>query len=176
MIVSPLLLRGHTCPASCGACCGSFTLDYLPTEQSAPSATLRVIEVDGRSVPVFSDRQSDVDDRWCRHLERASGRCRIYERRPFACDFELIRLLCYDDKVVLIQKQYGRAWAMMRLDGARGAACDMLAPDRRTIAEVIRKLTRLDEWAAHFGVSTCLPQIIEWVRSGDHGVPLRIAA
>src|SRR4051812_36152623 len=99
LIVSPLLLRGHTCPAMCGACCGSFSLDYLPSELAAAESSIRHISISGRSVDVLSDKQDDIADRWCRNLDREDGRCRIYEHRPMACDFELIRFLVYEDRV-----------------------------------------------------------------------------
>ena len=31
--ISPLIFRGYTCPAVCGACCTRFSLDYLPQER-----------------------------------------------------------------------------------------------------------------------------------------------
>jgi hypothetical protein len=174
VVVSPLLLRGFTCPTQCGACCGSFSLDFLPSEACSPRAVPRLIELDDQKVALISDLQEGVPDRWCRHLSRASGRCSIYERRPFACDFELIRLLMFDHKVVVTQKQYGRFWAMERLDGERGASCTMLPPSERTIAEVARKFDRLLAWASHCHVETCVPQILEWIRMGDHSLPLRL--
>jgi hypothetical protein len=174
VIVSPLLLRGHTCPTHCGACCGSFSLDFLPTETLTRQAQSRAVELHGRPVVVMSDQQTDVADSWCRHLDRANGRCRIYDRRPFTCDFELIRLITYSDRVLVIQKQYGRAWAMVRLDGEYGALCEMLPVDAEKIREVARKFERLELWTRHFGIRTCVPQIIDWVRSGDHSHPLRL--
>lgn len=175
LIVSPLLLRGHTCPGGCGACCGSFSLDFVPSETALDSAVPRSVAIDGRLVQVNSDRQADVPDRWCRYLDRTTGRCTVHARRPMACDFELIRFLIYETKVLLIQKQYGRAWAMERLDGGRGALCAMLPPTPQRIADVSRKLERLDQWGRHFGIETRLEQVIRWVRSGDHSRPLRLA-
>ncbi|WP_457300225.1 YkgJ family cysteine cluster protein [Phyllobacterium sp. P5_D12] len=164
--VSPLLVRGYTCPSGCGACCGSFSLDYLPSEEKVKNATPRTILFDGRSVEIFSDCQVDVGDRWCRNLERSSGRCSVYSERPMACDFELIRFLVYEDKVLLIQKQYGRAWAMERLDHDRGALCEMLPPSPSTIAEVIRKLKRLEQWADYFHLPTRIEPVIAWIKGG----------
>src|SRR3954466_15083824 len=126
LIVSPLLLRGHTCPSQCGACCGSFSLDFLPEEPGTVQTAKRVIDINGHPVGLRSDMQADVNERWCRNLDKPSGRCLVYDHRPLSCDFELIRFLVYDSKVLLIQKQYGRAWAMARLDGELGALCRML--------------------------------------------------
>jgi Putative zinc- or iron-chelating domain len=174
VVVSPLVLRGYTCPARCGACCGSFSLDYLPTETSPEMASPREVKLHGHRVGLYSDRQRDVRERWCRHLDRASGRCGIYNRRPFAGDFELIRFLIFADRVVVTQKQYGRAWAMTRLDTRTGALCEMLPADLRTKTEVIRKFQRLAQWAAHFGIRTCLSDVLRWLADGDHSRALRI--
>lgn len=175
LIVSPLLLRGHTCPPVCGACCGNFSLDYLPGETAAKESSIRRISISGRMVDVLSDRQYDVPDRWCRNLDGETGRCLIYEHRPMACDFELIRFLIYEDHVVLIQKLYGRAWAMRRLDNVAGAKCEMLPKDPKTVAVVIRKLRRLEDWANHFGIATRIEKVIRWIETDDCRLPLRLA-
>lgn len=174
LIVSPLLLRGYTCPARCGACCGSFSLDYLPSEQAPPNALMRSIGIQDRAVSIMSDRQTDVPDRWCRNLDQSTGRCGIYDIRPMACDFELIRFLIYDDKVLLIQKQYGRAWAMQRIDTELGALCEMLPPSDDWISEVIRKLKRLQDWAEYFDIETRIGFILEWIASGHCSKPLQL--
>lgn len=174
VVVSPLLFRGFTCPESCGGCCGKFTLDWLPHEYPSAKSILRTINVNGADFRVFTDSQRDNSCRQCRHLHRQSGRCKIYAHRPFTCDFELIRVLHYPEKVVLTQKLYGRGWAMTRVTGEHGAACQMQPADAASIAEVERKLLRLNEWAEHFGVTTCLAAVIDWVRQGNHQHPLSI--
>jgi hypothetical protein len=171
---SPLLLRGFTCPANCGACCAKYTLDYLPSEPTKGDAKVRLVQIQGRHAEVFSDLQTDVKENRCRNLDRTTGRCGIYDRRPFGCDFELIRVLLFSDKVVLTQKLYGRGWAMQRIDGEHGAQCEMLPPDPRTVAEVDRKLERLQEWADHFGVVTCIPDVLAWIRQGDKDQALHL--
>lgn len=175
LIASPLLLRGHTCPAGCGACCGSFSLDFLPDEAILDGVTARQITVDKRTVVIMSDRQRKAPDRWCRHLDRANGRCRVHARRPLACDFELIRLLHYTDEVVLTQKLYGRFWAMARLDGGAGTLCEMLPADAGTVAEVNRKLERLLDWSRHLGIVTKIPLVLDWIARGDRNTSLRLS-
>jgi hypothetical protein len=91
-----------------------------------------------------------------------------------ACDFELIRFLIYEDRVVLIQKLYGRAWAMQRLDGARGAKCEMLPKDPEKVSTVIRKLHRLEDWANHFGIATRIRKIVHWRETDDCELPLQL--
>jgi len=172
LVVSPLLLRGHTCPSNCGACCGSFSLDFLPSERCNERAKAREILISGNRITIRSDLQIDIDEHWCRNLNRESGRCSIYQERPFACDFELIRFLSYETKVLLIHKQYGRFWAMERLHGGDGALCEMLPRSESLVREVVRKLTRLEDWAMHFKVKTRIPLILNWIESGDTNTAL----
>lgn len=167
--VSPLLLRDYTCPAGCGGCCFKFTLDYLPSESKLPGAKKRTVEFNGRSVVIYSDAQESNEGNRCQHLEPKTGRCGIYERRPFTCDFELIRTLQNEDADranVLTQKLFGRGWSYARTDGGKGAMCEMLPVSPASVKEVIRKLERLKEWADHFGLDTWLPDLINVIRDG----------
>jgi hypothetical protein len=63
------------------------------------------------------------------------------------------------------QRLFTRGWNMKRTDGGRGAACEIYPADPMTVAEVVRKFRRLDQWAAHFGVSTRIPTILTWASS-----------
>ena len=165
--VSPLLLRGYTCPSHCGACCLANTLDYLPEDDRPEEASVRFIEIDGRKVKVWTYMNNDHDGPSCKFLNQEDGRCGIYPRRPFSCDFELIRTLGFEDvdhPNVLTQKLYGRGWNMKRIDGERGAKCGMTPPNAESIAEAIRKLERLQRWAAHFGITTWVPEIVKLIK------------
>lgn len=172
LIVSPLLLRGFTCPVNCGGCCPRFSLDYLPDEPHPYQLERRDVMINGRAHTIFSDRQSDQQGHFCRHLGSQDGRCQIHLRRPFSCDFELIRFLDFDDRWLLLSKLFGRGWAMKRVDGGRGALCEMLPTSPMWINEVVRKLERLEEWCRYFGVTTRIPAILQWVRNGTHKSPL----
>lgn len=168
--VSPLLLRDYTCPAGCGGCCFKFTLDYLPTEKRPIEAKKRMVEINGRKVAIYSDDQERNEGNRCIHLDPKSGRCGIYEVRPFTCDFELIRTLqAVDDDTrpnVLTQKLFGRGWSYQRTDGGKGALCEMKPVSPESIKEVIRKLERLKEWTDHFGIKTWLPELLLIIREG----------
>lgn len=165
--VGPLLLRGYTCPAGCGACCLKFSLDYLPDEPRPKGLAPRAVEFDGREVVVYSDLQPENSSNNCKHLSPEDGRCGVYEVRPFSCDFELIRTLEYDDRPnVLTQRLYGRGWNMMRVDGERGALCEMTPVNTETKREVVRKLGRLRQWADHFGIRTWADEICSLIQSG----------
>jgi hypothetical protein len=162
--VSPLLLRGYTCPEGCGGCCPRFSLDYLPDEPHPEGVNPRVIPFDDREVIVYSDRQRDHTNHHCRNLNKENGRCGIYERRPFSCDFELIRTLTFesaDTPNTLTQKLFGRGWALKRVDEVRGAMCEMTPVTEASRAEVVRKLKRLLAWTQHFGIETWTDEIIK---------------
>lgn len=164
--VSPGIVRGFTCPAGCGGCCPRFSLDYIPNAdeplpQSYPLKR-RLVEFDGREVEVFSDMQDDHNGLKCKNLNHESGRCGIHGFQPFSCDFELLRSITFSasDRTNITQKLFGRGWAMMRVDGERGALCEMTPADADTIADVRRRLTRLTRWMTHFGLDTSRVQIV----------------
>jgi hypothetical protein len=83
--------------------------------------------------------------------------------------------LHFEKKVLVTQKKYGRWWAMARLDGWNGALCEMLPVNSHTKREVIRKFLSLNEWTKHFGILTCVPEIIDWLEHGEDQKPFYIA-
>jgi hypothetical protein len=173
--VSPGIFRGYTCPAGCGGCCPRFSLVYLPQETRplANSHAERVVEFSGRSVVVYEDRQDDHNRHHCRNLEMETGRCKIHSARPFSCDFELIRATIQRNRNLLDTRAFGRAWALKRVDGERGALCTITPADDDSKADAVRKLKRLLEWTNHFGLETWLDtHIIPWVERGPHSAPL----
>jgi Fe-S-cluster containining protein len=176
LTVSPLILRGFTCPIGCGGCCPRFSLDYLPQEKRPDYVNHnRQILFNARYVEIYSDLQADHKDHFCRNLNKADGRCGVYGQRPFSCDFELIRFFTSEEKNRLSQQLFGRGWAFLRIDDGRGALCTMTAPDEATINETIRKLNRLQMWASHFSLRTWVPEIIDWIYTGDVSKHLRLS-
>lgn len=177
LVVSNLLLRGYTCPKGCGGCCPRFSLDYLPSEDHPERAIQRFIDFDDKKIPIYSDLQNDHDDHFCRNLNKSDGRCGIYLNRPFSCDFELIRFFTDEGQFRLSQQLFGRGWQFLRIDGERGALCEMTPPDSQSVNDVIRKLNRLIQWADHFGIETKVPLVIQWVNDLTNfklGTPLKL--
>lgn len=154
--VSPGIVRGFTCPEGCGGCCPRFSLDYIAPDgvPVGHPLTMRVVEFNGRQVEVWSDMQTDHDNPKCRNLNFDNGRCGIHGSQPFSCDFELLRSVMSKDspRAMFTQKLFGRGWAMMRVDGERRALCEMTPADEATMADVVRRLSRLELWMAHFGL------------------------
>ena len=166
--VSPSLLRGFTCPEGCAGCCPRFSLDYLPTESLPYQLQKRVIEINHQSITVFSDQQKEHLNHHCKHVNSNTGRCEIHGKQPFSCDFELIRTAVFSNPKrpnILGQRLFGRGWAMLRVDGARGAFCTMTTPTQETVKDVARKLERLNQWADWFGIKTWVPDIISCIES-----------
>lgn len=180
--VSPGILRGYTCPAMCGGCCPRFSLDYIAPD-GVPSGvkhplTRRVVEFNWREVEVWSDMQRDHSNPKCRNLNLEDGRCGIHGFQPFSCDFELLRSIIQEKspRADFTQKLYGRGWAMMRVDGERGALCEMTPPTPEARADVDRRLARLETWMAHFGLN---PKRVSYIRQhldqiAETGKPLVI--
>lgn len=184
LIVSPYLFRGYCCPEGCGACCHhEYTLDYIPSEfkHQRMQTEDRKILFDGREVLVQSNLNQNANNGgYCRYLNRDNGRCGVHTGHPFSCDFELLRFVHHEDKAILTQKLFGRGWAMLRIDGTRGAECSKigLTPiDKPNADDAYRKLQRLKEWVEYFGIKEhCLDQVIEWARTGPHVFGLKIPA
>lgn len=172
LAVGQTLLRDYSCLPNCGACCLNYTLDYLPCD--APDTLLdklelREIFVNDTSYFVYSDlNEFGGDGRHCRNLDLSNGRCGIHPDRAFSCKFELTRFLKFKGpQNRLITKLYGRGWNMERIDGTRGALCEMKDANENSVVEVLSNLRKLDEWATHFGLTTCIRDIIVWIESGD---------
>ena len=164
LTISPHLLRGFTCPEGCGGCCPRFSLDYIPGEELPYEMGTRSVFLNGLEVLVYSDTQDNVTTHHCANLRTDNGRCGIHGRQPFSCDFELIRFLHYADtgEVRGLTKLFGRGHAMLRVDGVRGALCQLTPVDAATTADTVRKLKRLAQWCEHFGVAHRVGYIVEW--------------
>ncbi|GEM_PF-1932206 len=168
--VSESLANGYTCPSNCGACCQRFSLDYIEGEKERPGGlSSRNVEFDGRTVEIWSDMQADISDDRCQYLSQTDARCQVHGKHPFTCDFELVRVYM---KTIRNFNQigvgkFGRSWQLTRFDGGKGTSCDILPAKEKSVADSVRKLGRLKDWASHFGlVDTWLPEIIDYLESG----------
>ena len=176
-VVSPGIFRRYTCSAGCGACCTSFTLDYLPSDslpkQLAKSVITRKVEIAGKHVSLLSDMPTAHADHFCKFLDKQNGRCKIHARNPFSCDFELLRSAVMQvPPHRLTTRLYGRGWAMLRIDGERGALCTIENVTSASIADVVRKLKRLKEWTDYCGIPTKLALVIAWAQTAaQHNIP-----
>ena len=169
LTVSPLLLRGYTCPSGCGGCCSAFTLDYIPSEDKPyeNDMTARHIKFNGMRIPIATDMQEGNTGHHCKNLDHDTGRCNIHGKHPFSCDFELIRFLHYSksESARVMTRLYGRGFAMLRIDGQRGAQCTITPVSPDSVADTVRKLKRLAEWCDWFHLKHRIDFIVAWAQS-----------
>lgn len=170
LIVSQGIFRGYTCPPMCGGCCPRFSLDYLPSEAKPENVLRRTVSINNTEFVIYSDMQTDHDSHHCRNLSMSDGRCNIHALRPFSCDFELIRFMRFEDKPNRVTTRlFGRGWNMLRVDGERGAKCEITAKDLKSRADTIRKLRRLKDWCDYFEIESKVQEIINWANLGVKG-------
>ena len=184
LIVSPLINRGYNCPSACSSCCMTITLDWLPIEPRPddPRILPRTVTFNKKDYLLYSDMQEDNKDHYCRHVIKEEGplygRCAIHgdgTTKEFTGDFELIRFLVFQSPTSanrLTQKLYGRGWSYTRVDGQKGALCEMTPITEESRLDTIRRMRRLETWANYFGVNHCLDEIIPWLESGPHAEQL----
>jgi hypothetical protein len=175
LTVSPLLVRGYTCPEGCGGCCHYFSLDYLPSEPHPYTLKERFIDFDGRKVRIFSDMQEEHSGPRCKHVDKI-GRCGIHGVHPFSCRFELIRFNHFAERPnQLSTRLFGRGWSYNRVDGGKGALCEIIPADEKRVEDLIENFLELEKWADHFGILTCIKEIVEWIHDKQYLIgPLRI--
>lgn len=178
LVVSPNFFHEYSCKLGCAGCCPRFSLDYLSPEPRPEGAThqRRQVTVGGVTRTVFSIMQKyprDDGRRHCDNVNMETGACMIHGKQPFSCDFETLRFVSQPNHNWLGTRNFGRGWAMLRIDGERGALCEF--PKQATEKardEAIRKLKRLDLWMATFGLrANYIEHIVRWAEKGPHGSP-----
>ena len=177
--VCPSVFRTSSCPARCGGCCSSpWSLDFLPAEPHPYPLVERIVVFNGRKISLMSDVQEEATRRAepCRNLDRLNGWCAVHDCVPLSCDMPMVML--YASHVggpsTISMRPFGRGWNMPRVDGERGALCQIGEP--RQAETITRKLKRLNDWADHLGLETWLPEIIAWAESGPHSEKRRFEA
>lgn len=162
------IVNGHICPPGCGACCLSFTLDYLPEGEPLPHGTKPVqIEFNGSTYLIQRISPLSKTATHCQFVD-GNARCTIHEHNPLSCDFEPIRIEIGQSKNynTMGVEHYGRRTVLPKVNGVRGTLCDFTPPTEQSIADNIRKLKRLQQWANYFGLTeTYLPDILRYIES-----------
>lgn len=126
----------------------------------------RTVTLSGKTFVILSDLQEDFDDKHCRHRRPVDGRCEIhFDGKPMAAEFELIRFLVFEPPRAntLTTKLFGRGWSYERVDGGRGALCEITDRSDETVASVKHNLGRLKQWADHFELEHVLDEVLEWI-------------
>ena len=131
LILSPMFFRDYSCPPNCGGCCPKFSLDYFEGERwekfkkEYPHLIHKFKKRTVNGATVYTNYQSENKDFKCEFLNKENGRCKIHKSNPFSCEFELNKFVVKGKKTYLMNKLFGRGWNMMRIDGNRGALCEM---------------------------------------------------
>lgn len=170
--VSDLFYRDYTCPEGCGGCCSRFTLDYMAESKrwedfkklypdEVPKFYMRRV----KDVLFFTNWQTGNFSNFCEYLDRENGRCKIHGANPFSCEIELIKFIDYKDRCVVIKKKYGRGWNMMRIDGKRGAVCEMLPFNEAKLPRDIELLEELLSIQNAMKLESHLKEVIQNIRS-----------
>jgi Fe-S-cluster containining protein len=157
LILSPMFFRDYSCPPMCGGCCTKFSLDYFEGERwekfkkTYPHLVHKFEKREVNGATVYTNIQKDNPDWQCEFLIKENGRCGIHESNPFSCEFELNKFLVKGKKTYLMNKLFGRGWNMMRIDGERGALCQMKPFNLKKYLRDIELLKELLDIVKQFG-------------------------
>lgn len=172
LILSPLFFRDYTCPSGCGGCCPKFSLDYFEGERwelfkkTYPQHLHLFEERKVGKATVYSYMQKDNPDSKCKFLRKEDGRCNIHKANPFSCEFELNKFLVRENKTYLINKLFGRGWNMMRVDGLRGALCEMKPFNLEKYLRDVELLQELNDIANQMGFKvSLLEKVINFLKT-----------
>lgn len=169
-VLSRLFFRDYTCPSGCGGCCQKFSLDYFEGERwelfkkTYPHLVSSFEKRTVQGATVFTDWQKENESHYCKHLDLSNGRCKIHDASPFTCEFELIKFLGSEKSGTrLIKRLYGRGWNLTRVDGQKGALCEMIPFNPSKIERDLHLLRELSGYARRIGIRTKLPLVCNFI-------------
>lgn len=174
LVLSKLFFRDYTCPTGCGGCCPRFSLDYFEgSERWENFKKLYPEHVDKftarnlNGAIIWSDKQEDHKNHYCKHLDLNNGRCGIHKANPFTCEFELMKI-SYNSlhkKSLLINKLFGRGWSYKRTDGGKGAKCEMLPFNYDKLLRDLKLLKELYWIGQKLGMKSKINLVIKYIQS-----------
>jgi Fe-S-cluster containining protein len=163
--ISASIFNSLICPENCGGCCWrSVTLDWFPHENAHPAAVARTVEVNGRSFGILS-LVSEDPLKPCQFLD-GIGRCKIYNQRPFLCDFSFIRIQDKHRHYTMMNSTPSRGFHLKRVDGGKGNACHMTEIDEETLNHRLEQFLSLKAIVDYFQIDTWVDEIIAHIRRG----------
>lgn len=153
LAISHTFWRDYTCPPGCGGCCKPFSMDLFEDQYQTLIREYpdKVKNFDKREVDLFGTSESFYSNtatqkplfdkgagQRCQFLD-GIGRCGIYHARPLPCRMELNKFIfrAGENKILISKKLFGRGWGFQRVDGGKGALCEMIPIDRVTI-EIVK--------------------------------------
>lgn len=174
VILSAGFFRGFSCPANCGACCKSVSLDFFEdtdrwrrfVELFPEKSKLFETYDKGECTEKVMSFSNESKDGYCNFLDRENGRCTVHEAAPLPCRIAPVKFIdkrVSSNKVYLNASAYGRAWAFTRLDGTKGAACEVTGFDYNKYLNDVEMLKELRIYAIKLKKPTKLKYIIEFL-------------
>lgn len=173
--ISPFFYRDYTCPSHCGGCCPKFSLVYFEGERWESFKTLYPNEAkqfkqrtinDGQLV--YEDVQEGNENHHCKNLNMEDGRCKIHKSNPFSCEFELMKIRSIKGQISVINKLFGRGWQLKKINGERGALCEMKSFNYEKFLRDVNLLKELQEIPFKLGYNnTILPELLEYFNEQD---------
>jgi Fe-S-cluster containining protein len=175
VILSTGFFRGFGCPAGCGACCSTVSLDFIKNtdrwelfQVMYPEKVEKFKEhTTPEGVEVMSYSNTDHGGKKCSFLDMNNGRCTVHEAAPLPCRIAPVKFIdkrVSSNKVYLNASAYGRAWAFTQIDGVtKGAMCEILGFDYNKFLNDLEMLKELREYAIKLGIPTKLKYIIDFL-------------
>lgn len=173
VVLSAGFFRGFSCVENCAGCCKNVRLDIdkdserwtrfetLFTEKSHLFTELE--DESGMRVMSFVNKS---EDDYCNFLDKENGRCTVHAAAPLPCRIAPVKFIdkrVSSNKVFLNASAYGRAWAFTRLNGTKGAACEVLPFDYNKFLNDLAMLKELRQYAIKLNIPTKLKYIIEFL-------------
>jgi Fe-S-cluster containining protein len=177
LILSEKVFRSFTCPENCGACCMRTSLVWDDTTDVTNLTHTDVdYTVNGVSIPFKVDTQDYNTGDKCTYLSK-EGRCGIYTQRPLPCRFELFKFIHspVKGKATAMVKLPGRNWVLKRVDGVRGALCEIIPYDKSLTDSHVSDLIIIKGWMDSFEIKNNCSEAIRYLETGPHSKPLRIS-
>ena len=167
--INQLALRSYDCPEECGACCMRCSLVWFTPPENLPHIEKTRIQIGHAFRDVWIDYQMDHNSHFCRYLDPVSGRCTIYEERPFACQLELFKFMHYVSRGTAYARVTlpGRGWNLTKVDGERGALCTINKHDPAQTKDIIQLLHQLAKFMQMFGIANDIEQMTNFLKKGE---------
>ena len=161
LVVSPLVFRSYKCPPNCGACCKPVKLIW--EQPFGFNAKVHKLCIKNNSKKMYC---YDSTNRYCDWLNLKDGRCKIHEFAPLPCKLELFKFAHYESEGIVRARVTtpGRKWALTRVDGAKGALCEMSNErDEGLIKSHISLLKTLGCWMDEFDISHDVNEVVDYL-------------
>lgn len=171
--ISPLFYRDYKCPSHCGGCCPKFSLVYFEGKrwdlfkELYPDYAIKFNKRIYNGVIIYEDTQEENNNHHCKNLNMENGRCLIHKANPFSCEFELMKVRKIKEDISIINKLFGRGWQLKRIDGERGAMCEMKDFNYEKFLKDLSLLKELNDYAKKLNYDTILPEVIEYFTIRD---------